>query len=174
MVETEMRCSECGHTPREETKFCPECGAETPWLEEPVADFNDVDFPVFVEMYESNDNWELWREFCDTAFGNRSLKGEHIANLPDGFGRELKYAHYSTWWVVTETSVDGPYLTERAARESVEPEPPTTEDIAKETGMTASRVIDIAEQDRADVPPAVFRALKRAGYTLEEVRNACQ
>jgi len=46
------------------------------------------------------------------------LNSSDIANVPDSFPR-MKYCVCTTHWVVYEEDVDGPYLSESDARESI-------------------------------------------------------
>lgn len=118
MVVTKTVCSECGTNNRSKPNYCPECGAENPWEEEAVYEFNDEDLPFIFETSITSDNWELWDDFCQSYFSSSDLTGDDIKNLPDDFPR-MKYRMIDVYWVLTEDlDVDGPYLERKEARNS--------------------------------------------------------
>lgn len=112
----ETVCEECEHKPKEETKFCPKCGAEDPWIERNAYEFDEDDLPIVFSFETYNDNWELWGEFYREYFGHSELKGSDIAGMPDDFP-SLKYLMADLYFVITENlEVKGPFLEESEAR----------------------------------------------------------
>lgn len=110
MTATETVCDSCGHTPRRETKHCPECGAESPWIEENLYDFDDVNLPVVFSVEHYNDTYGQWMAFCDRVFGVYELQGKQIANLPDGMPK-MKYCVVDVYFKLTEDfELKGPFL----------------------------------------------------------------
>lgn len=110
----ETVCSECEHKPDEETKFCPECGAENPWIERNAYEFDEDDLPIVVSYEFYNDTFGLWDSFCEDYFGGR-LKRKHIANLPNNFPK-MKYCVHTVYFVVTENlELEGPFVDEEEA-----------------------------------------------------------
>jgi len=110
-------CEDCDYEASSTSEFCPSCGVEDPWVSEPKFDMNDVDFPVIVEREHYDDNYGLWRDFCGKVFGAYELTESEIANVPDSFP-SMKYCVPTTYWVVYEDRIDGPFLDRSTARES--------------------------------------------------------
>jgi len=117
--QTKTICEECEKEAEEETKFCPECGAENPWEEVPRYDMEEVDFPVIVEIEHYNDDHGLWRDFCQKVFGWPELKGSDIANVPDNLP-SMKYNVVSYYMVVGREDIKGPFLEKSEARQAKE------------------------------------------------------
>ena len=113
---TQAVCTECGTVNDDQPTYCPNCGAEEPWEEEYKYDMDDVNFPVIVSWEMYNDNYEMWRQFCYEAFGAR-LEEEDIANMPSGFP-QMKYMCPKLYFKVTRFSVEGPFLSEKEAKEA--------------------------------------------------------
>jgi len=113
---TQAVCTECGTVNDDQPTYCPNCGAEEPWEEEYQYDMDDVEFPVIVSWEMYNDNYEMWRQFCYEVFGG-PLKEEDIANMPSGFPR-MKYMCPMLYFKVTRSSVEGPFLSEKEAKEA--------------------------------------------------------
>ena len=117
-VPTETLCTECGHQPdNEPPNFCPECGNDE-WKSRAKYDFErDVDLPFVFSMEVYSDDYELWREFCYSAF-DANLKGKNIANLPNNFPR-MKYCTPLLYFKLTEDlDLEGPYLSKQEARDA--------------------------------------------------------
>jgi len=112
-------CENCDHEASSTSEYCPSCGAEDPWVTEPQYDMDDVDFPVIVEREHYDDNYGLWRDFCGQTFGAYELHGSDIANVPDNLP-SMKYCVPTTYWVVYEDKVDGPYLESFKAYASIQ------------------------------------------------------
>jgi len=112
----EVLCEDCGENGSQSTEYCSHCGAEDPWTNKPKYDMDDVDFPVIVEYEHYNDDHGLWRRFTTQVFGQH-VRGNQIANVPNGLPR-MKYCCPSTYWKITESDVDGPYLSRKEAREA--------------------------------------------------------
>lgn len=117
MTQMETYCTECERVSSATTPHCPDCGAEDPWDERPAYEFNEDDLP-FVFSYEVyEDNWKLWRSFCEQYFGSYELKGSDVAGLSEEFPK-LKYCVFDVHYVVTEGyELEGPFLSEEDARE---------------------------------------------------------
>jgi len=115
-VPTETVCTECGNITQSRDEYCSSCGAEDPWEEEPLYDFEDVDFPVIIEYEVYDDHHEMWNRFCSQVFGAYNLTSSDIANASRQFPR-MKYTVFHTYWKVTESDIEGPFLDEQEARE---------------------------------------------------------
>lgn len=117
MVATETVCSECGTKSRSKPNFCPDCGAEDPWEEEALFEFDEDDLPIIFETSLSDDFWELWDDFCQSYFGVCDIEGDDVKGLPDEFPR-MKYRMINVYWVLNEDlEIEGPYLSRKNARE---------------------------------------------------------
>jgi len=116
-VPTETVCTECGNITQSRGEYCSSCGAEDSWEEQPQYDFEDVDFPVIVEYEVYEDNYGLWDRFCRQVFDEYGITGEDIANVPGQFPR-MKYTVFTTYWKVTESDIEGPFLDEQEARDA--------------------------------------------------------
>ena len=112
----ETTCDECGHTPPgEPSPYCPECGAEDPWTERPAYTFDNEDLPIVFSHEVYQDNYELWRSFCQQYFGTGDLTGSDIAGLPDDFP-QLECCIVTLYWTITDSlTVEGPFLDRAAA-----------------------------------------------------------
>lgn len=120
MPVTETYCTECEHTPADETAYCPECGAEDPWDDRPMYQFDEDDFPYVFSYEVYNDNYGLWRAFCQQYWGNPELTGGDVENLPDGFPK-LKYNVFEVHYAITEDyDLEGPFLDKQDARTAVQ------------------------------------------------------
>lgn len=139
MTETETRCANCGIVNESRPSYCPDCGAEQPWVEKAMYDWErDVDLPVVFSYHVYDDYYELWESFCNEVWGVYGVTGKEIANMPDGLPR-MKYFETELWFKLTEEFVEdsesstsevsreerdtklelkGPFLDKREAREA--------------------------------------------------------
>jgi len=117
MTIKEKLCTECGNKQEQSSDYCPSCGTENPWVIQDVYDMDDVDFPLITEYSVYDDHGELWNEFCREAFGTR-LSESDIANIPRRFPR-MEYCIFDVYFVVYKSEIDGPFMTEKKARESI-------------------------------------------------------
>lgn len=109
MMETELVCESCGSKTTEVENFCPDCGTEDPWVEQPKYDFEDVELPYVFDMNLETRNYELWDAFCHSMW-NARLGGDEIANLPDEFP-QMKTLFTTVYVGITEDfEIVGPYL----------------------------------------------------------------
>jgi hypothetical protein len=111
-------CEDCSSLATSEPNYCPDCGAgPDPWQEEARNYFErDVDLPMIIEDERYDDDYGLWREFCQQAFGHRGLKESTIKNMPDGFPR-MKHCTIRVYWKLTEDyNLKGPYMNKQDAR----------------------------------------------------------
>lgn len=112
MTVTETVCTGCGRQTTVESDYCPDCGAEDPWEEQPRYEFDEEDLPIVVEFEVYDDNHSLWRDFCNQYFGKYELRGSDIVGLPDDFPR-MKYCTFSVYFKITEElELEGPFLEE--------------------------------------------------------------
>lgn len=119
---TKTVCSDCGHCPDEESPYCPECGADATWVETPEYEFDEDDLPVYFSYRIYDDNYELWDYFCESYFGVRGLKGSDTVGIPDDFP-ELAFIEEEIFFAVTEElELEGPFLSEWAAKQAIEGE----------------------------------------------------
>jgi len=119
-MRTETYCMECDNVVRDESTFCPECGAEDPWDKRPMYEFDEDDLPTVISYESYNDTYKLWNNFCKQHFGNYELKGDDVAGLPEQFP-SLKYCVFEVYFVVTKSyEMEGPFLTRKEAREAGE------------------------------------------------------
>jgi len=121
-VLTETVCESCGKEWGErselEPNYCPSCGTEDPWIEQPMYDFEDVDLPIVFSEEKHDDHYGLWRSFCAQAFGVHEIYSSNIANFPDGMPR-MKYSVVEVYWKVTENlKLKGPFLDKDEARDA--------------------------------------------------------
>lgn len=118
MTITETFCSECDRKDSSEPNYCPNCGAEDPWVTEPRYEFDEDDLPVIFETSMTDDFWELWHDFTQSYFGCQ-LEGEDVVGLPDDFPR-MKYRYIDVYWVLTEDlEIEGPFCNRNEARERI-------------------------------------------------------
>lgn len=114
-VPTEIVCENCGNAGGNQPAYCEECGAEDPWTEEVLYDFDDVELPMTFSYEVYDDNYGLWDTFCRAAFGTE-LKSSQIANFPETFPR-MKYCMPILHFKLTEEyELKGPYLDKQGAR----------------------------------------------------------
>lgn len=109
-------CPECGFEELEPRKtvenneviegdgqYCPECEAE--FGEDTVLDWDDIDFPVWIEWESYNDTWRMYDKF----FRKTGLHEDVTVDL-----RDMKYTVFHVWFRVDEDgSVEGPYDSKR-------------------------------------------------------------
>lgn len=115
---TRTYCDACGDEPHGLSEYCPSCGAEDPWVEEPKYDFEDVDLPLVFGMEHYNDTYGLWKNFTAEAFGVYDVDSGDIANLGVD-PRDMKYATTMVYYKVDENcNVHGPFLEKSEAREA--------------------------------------------------------
>lgn len=118
---TETVCSECNWTTteREPPNYCPNCGAQEPWEEQPAYKIHRENFPVIFTTSCGGEKWGLWRAFCEEYFGVYDLKGSDVANLPEDFPR-LKYGHVDIYWAIDEEyELHGPFLDKDKLRQEL-------------------------------------------------------
>lgn len=117
---TETVCTNCGasiDTPSP-PPYCPQCGDEDPWDEQAAYVFDEDDLPVVFSHDIYDDNWGLWRAFCNQYFGVDELNGSEVAGLPEDFPR-LKYCVVELWFTLTPShELAGPFLSEQEARDA--------------------------------------------------------
>lgn len=117
-VATKTVCSECGVKGSASNNYCPECGEENPWKEEPLFEFDEDDFPFVFKYSQTKDFYELWKAWSRAYFGGEVDRNE-ISGLPDDFP-SLEYAMIDLYYVITEDyELKGPFLERREARNSV-------------------------------------------------------
>lgn len=113
----ETYCTECDQTSTATTPHCSNCGSEDPWEERPAYEFDEDELPFIFSHEVYNDNWEIWKDFCEAYFGVYELKGSDIAGIPEEFPR-LKYCVFEVYYVITESyELEGPFLDRTEARE---------------------------------------------------------
>lgn len=119
MTATETVCSECGNSPEKKTQYCGECGAgPDPWEEKALYDFDDIELPFIFSQEQYNDDWNLWRDFCASAFGVYSLSGEDIANFPDRMPK-MKYNVFTVYYKLDENlKLHGPFMEKEDAKDA--------------------------------------------------------
>jgi hypothetical protein len=75
----------------------------------------DVDLPFVFSKEMYDDNYQLWRQFCASAFGVYSIDEEDITNLPNGFPK-MKYNVFEVYYKIDEKlELHGPFMTEEEA-----------------------------------------------------------
>jgi len=117
MTETKYTCPECGYDSLEVKKsvenneviegghYCPDCGED--FEEDTVLSWDDVAFPVWIEMQMYHDNWEMYRNFLRQTGLHEDAEG--MPSL-----RDMKYTVCSLYFKVTESGeVEGPYNSRR-------------------------------------------------------------
>lgn len=115
---THTLCTECGSVTTTEPSYCPDCGGESPWVEEPRYDFEDVDLPVVFSVQHYDDHHGMWRSFTGQVFDVHELKGSQIANLPTGLP-SMKHCVVELYYKLTENlELEGPYLEREEAQEA--------------------------------------------------------
>jgi len=114
MTDTDTRCPECGwrdglevnktvndNDVVEDGLYCPDCGTE--FGEDTVLQWDDLEFPVWIEWESYNDNWNFMREFYRRT---GLYKGDYDGAVTD----EMKYTIFCVWFRVDEDgSVVGPF-----------------------------------------------------------------
>lgn len=108
-----MICPDCGYDELEVKKsiernevieggrYCPDCGSD--FDEGVTLQWDDIEFPVWVEMESYNDHWELWDTF---RWDVNYYDGDRNRSAPS----DMKYTVFSVYYKVEEDgSVEGPY-----------------------------------------------------------------
>jgi hypothetical protein len=117
---TETVCTTCGasiDTPSP-PPYCPQCGDEAPWDEQAAYVFDEDDLPVVFSKEVYDDNWGLWRAFCNQYFGVAELNGSDVTGLSKDFPT-LKYCVTELWFKITPShELEGPFLSEQEARDA--------------------------------------------------------
>lgn len=121
-VSTETVCESCEKpwTERSELEpnYCPSCGEEDPWVEQPCYDWEDVDLPVVFSYEVYRDHAELWNSFCASVFGKMELRESDIANFPDGVP-QMEYLIVDLYFKLTEDlELKGPFEERSKARKA--------------------------------------------------------
>lgn len=121
-VLTETVCESCGKPWEEqaplEPNYCPSCGEEDPWVEQPMYDWENVDLPVVFSEEKYDDHYGLWESFCSQVFDAHEIDSTNIANFPDTFPR-MKYSVVEIWWKLDEhLTLKGPFLDKGEARDA--------------------------------------------------------
>lgn len=110
MTFTQTVCTDCGRETSVESEYCPGCGSEDPWEEQPVYRFDEDDLPITFAYRIYDDNYGLWRAFCDEYWDHPSITGSDIAGLSDNFPR-LKFIETPVYFQITEDlELEGPFL----------------------------------------------------------------
>lgn len=116
-VLTETYCTECGNIPEDGTPHCPKCGAEEPWEERNKFEFNKEDLPIVFEHTFNNSSGGMWRDFTRSYFGELVETERYVANMPKKFPRMKKSRVHVYYFLDENLEVQGPYMTERRAKE---------------------------------------------------------
>jgi hypothetical protein len=110
MPPKEIVCTSCDKTTDHETQFCPSCGSENPWEEEPKYEFDNEDLPIAFPYEVKNTNWKVWDEFCEHYFGERDVDGHDIKGFPRKFPK-METCETELWFVITESlELEGPFI----------------------------------------------------------------
>lgn len=112
------KCPECGfeeleankevvdNEVREDGLYCPDC--DTTFKDDTTLQWDDIDFPVWVEVEHYDDDYGLLRSF---EYQTGLYRGDH--NGAPGYG-DMKYCVFCVWFKVEEDgSVEGPYANKR-------------------------------------------------------------
>lgn len=118
MTITTIECGNCGDKSQNEPNFCPKCGSKDPWVSVSKYEFEENDLPFIYTTSLTDDNWEMWDDFCESYFGVR-LEGCDIVGLPEDFPL-MKYRYIDLYWILTEEyNVKGPFNEKQKAREAI-------------------------------------------------------
>lgn len=120
MVVKKTVCSECDTENNNQPNYCPDCGAEDPWITVPEYRFDTDDLPYVFESSFSDDNGELWEDFCLAYFGECGIRGDDVEGLPDEFPR-MKYRFLTVYWAIDqEFEIHGPFMSKSKARKATQ------------------------------------------------------
>lgn len=113
----EIVCESCDYETDSKTAFCPICGEEDAWVEEPAYEFDEDDLPITFSTYAYDDHYGLWDAFCEEYFGVR-VTGSNVSGLPDDFPRMKFYEEELFWTIDEDYEIHGPFLRAVDARDA--------------------------------------------------------
>lgn len=118
MTKTVIECENCSKRSQSMPNFCPKCGSKDPWISVNNYEFEEDDLPFVYTTSLTDDNWEMWDDFCESYFGVK-MEASDVAGLSEGFPL-MKYRYVELYWILTEDyNIKGPFNRKDKVREVI-------------------------------------------------------